>query len=99
LGNSVSIWELTIASPHNDFLKTKEQLSQFRETVRQLIVKIGKAHGKDRALAVFPTMPVACAIELGRVRMPKADSRWLIYDYNNKHNTFVPALEIGATHD
>jgi hypothetical protein len=99
LGNSVSIWELTIANPHNDFLKSKEQLSQFRETMRQLIVSIGKVHGKTTALTIFPTMPVACAVELGRIRMPKADSRWLIYDYNNKHNKFVPALEIGANHD
>jgi hypothetical protein len=97
LGEAVSIWELTIERPHNDFLKSKEQLSQFRETVRRLVVDIGKAHGKHTPVAIFPAMPVACAVELGRIRMPKADSPWIIYDQNNEHHTFMRALEIGGT--
>lgn len=99
LGDAVSIWELTIEQPHNDFLKSKEQLSKFRETVRQLIVAIGKAHGKSTPLSIFPAIPVACAVDLGRVRMPKADSPWIIYDQNSKHGRFIRALEIGADHD
>ena len=99
LGEAVSIWELTIERPNNDFLKSKEQLSQFRETARQLMVDIGRAHGKNTPLAIFPAMPVACAIELGRVRMPKADNQWVVYDHNNKHNKFISALEIGTNHD
>jgi hypothetical protein len=97
LGEKVSIWELTIERPSNDFLKSKEQLSQFRETARQLMVDIGKAHGKNTPLAVFPAMPVACAVDLGRVRMPKADGPWIIYDQNNKKGAFIRALEIGGT--
>lgn len=96
LGETVSIWELTIEHPHNDFLKTKEQLSQFREIVRQLIVEIGTAHGKQAQLAIFPAMPVACAVDLGRIRMPKADGPWIIYDQNNECNKFIRALEIGG---
>src|SRR5208337_3614043 len=95
LGEAVSIWELTIENPHNDFLKSKEQLSRYRETVRQLMVTIGKVHGKSIPISIFSAMPVACAVELGRVRMPKADSPWIIYDQNNKHNKFIRALEIG----
>ena len=98
LGGAVSIWELTIERPHNDFLKSKEQLSQFREAVRQLMIDIGKAHGKGTPLAIFPAMPVACAIDLGRARMPKADGPWVIYDQNHKHKKFIRALEIGADH-
>jgi len=95
LGEAVSIWELTIESPHNDFLKSREQLSQFRETVRKLIVDIGKTHGKHTPLSIFPAMPVACAVDLGRVRMPKADAPWIIYDQNNEYKKFVRALKIG----
>jgi len=97
LGEAVSIWELTIERPHNDFLRSKEQLSQFRKTVRQLIVDIGKEHGKHTPLAIFPAMPVACAIDLGRVRMPKADGPWIIYDQNNECKKFIRALEIRGT--
>ena len=98
LGPKVSIWELTIEHCHNDFLKSKEQLSQFRSDVRQLMVNIGMEHGKSTPLSIFPAMPVACAVELGRVRMPKADGPWIIYDQNNKHKTFIRAIEIGADH-
>lgn len=94
LGDSVSIWELMIENPNNDFLKSQEQLSLYRETIRQLMIDIGKAHGKSACLSIFPAMPVACAVELGRVRMPKADCRWNIYDQNNKLNKFIHAIEI-----
>jgi hypothetical protein len=94
IGSNVSIWELAIDKPHNDFLKSKDQLSKYRETVRKLIVQIGKAHGSNVSLSIFPAMPVACAVELGRVRMPKADMPWIIYDQNNKEKMFIKALEI-----
>ncbi len=99
LGDNVSVWELTLAKPHNDFLKSKAQLSQFRKAARWLMVEIGKAHGKTAPLTIFPAMPVACAIELGRIRMPKADNPWVIYDQNHKHRKFIRALEIGSDHD
>ena len=95
MGKAISIWELTIKKPNNDFLKSKEQLSLFRRTIRELLDEIGKAHGKQTPISIFPAMPVACAVELGRIRMPKADSRWITYDYIN--NKFFRALEIGAT--
>ncbi|MDB6035038.1 MAG: hypothetical protein JWM16_5376 [Verrucomicrobiales bacterium] len=95
LGPNVSIWELTVAQPHNDFLKSKAQLAQFRETVRKLMVDIGHAHGKNTTLSIFPAMPVACAVELGRVRMPKADAQWSFYDHNNQAKKFIAALTIG----
>ena len=96
LGKEISIWELTIDEPHNDFLKSKAQLSIFRETVRKLLVDIGKSHGKNIPLSIFPAMPVACAVDLGRVRMPKADAPWIFYDQNNKHDCFVKTLQIGG---
>lgn len=97
LGEAVSIWELTIECPHNDFLKSKKQLSQFRETTRQLIVEIGKTHGKNIPLTIFPAMPVACAVDLGRIRMPKADGPWIIFDQHNEQQQFIRALVIGGT--
>jgi len=96
LGKEVSIWELTIEKPHNDFLKGKVQLSIYRETMRKLMVDIGRSHGKTTPLSIFPAMPVACAVELGRVRMPKADMPWIIYDQNNKEKKFIKTLEISG---
>jgi len=94
VGKDVSIWELTIDDPNYDFLKCTDQLSQFRDTVRRLFVRISEKHGIDSQLKIFPAMPVSTAIEFGRVRMPKADMPWIIYDQNNKRGGFVEALRI-----
>ncbi|WP_197685406.1 SAVED domain-containing protein [Nitrospira japonica] len=96
LGEHVAIWELTIEEPHNDFLQCRMQLSGFREAARRMIAKIAKQHGQNTPLAIFPAMPVATAIELGRVRMPKADMPWIIYDHNNKTGAFAMALKISG---
>lgn len=89
-----SIWELTIENCHNDFLKSQSQLSAFRSIVRKLMVMIKEKHGQNKTLRIFPVMPVACAVELGRVRMPKADMPWIIYDHNNKAGKFIETLKI-----
>ena len=92
----MSIWELTVESKflHNDFIRSHAQLSQFRETVRKLMVSIKEQHGQSSPLHIFPAMPVSCAVEMGRVRMPKADMPWIIYDQNYKEGKFITALEI-----
>jgi hypothetical protein len=99
LGSNVSIWELTIDECHNNFLKSRPQLIAFRETARRLVGRIAEVHGQSVPLKIFPAMPVACALELGRIRMPKADMPWIIYDQNNKPGKFLCALEIGGSHD
>jgi hypothetical protein len=98
-GRNASIWELTIEDCHNNFLKSRAQLSSFREIARKLMARITEVHGQSVPLKIFPAMPVACAVELGRIRMPKADMPWLIYDQNNNARKFLSALEIGGDHD
>ena len=95
MGPNVSVWELTTDDPNNDFLKTRKQLSQFRSVVRKLLVRIASKHGNRTPLSMFLAMPVSVGIDLGRVRMPKAEMPWVIYDQNNKSGNFVKALSIG----
>ncbi len=94
LGNNVSIWKLSIEKPDNDFLKSTKQLSQFRKEIRKLMVEIKHHHGNDEELNIFPVMPIACAIEFGRSRMPKADMSWVIFDQNYASQKFEKALKI-----
>lgn len=95
LGKECAIWQVRIREPHNDFVKSREQLAQFRACLRPLFDQIKAAHGQKALLHVFPAMPVSLAIEFGRVRMPKADMPWCIYDQLNSQGGFVPALTIG----
>jgi len=94
LNEKLSIWELTVKDCHNDLLKSQAQLSMFRETVRHLLVSIKEHHGNKHPLRIFPAMPISCAVEFGRVRMPKADMPFIIYDQNNKAGKFIEAIKI-----
>ncbi|WP_336745289.1 SAVED domain-containing protein [Bacillus cereus] len=96
LGNEVSIWNLTINEPYNDFLKSKDQLRIFRETFRKLMDLIKKTHGHNNILHVFPAVPVSIAVEIGRVWMPKADLPLIVYDENRNVGGFAKAIEITA---
>ena len=90
-----SVWDITVTSPNNDLIQSELQLSKFRKILRACIVQIGEAHGKDVPIHILPAIPVSCAIDLGRARMPKADGPWHIYDFNLVHNRFEPVFAIG----
>lgn len=99
LGNDVSIWTLTIKIPNNDFMKSKSQLTAFRQTLRSLMDRIKLTHGQNNRLNIFPAMAVATAVELGRIWMPKADLPLVIYDQNKKTNNFELTLEISKNNE
>lgn len=80
LGNDVAIWSVKLANPGNDQLRTRDQLQKFRNVCRQLFAEINLKHPGLKQLEVFPVMPVAAAIELGRVHMPKADPPLFLWD-------------------
>jgi hypothetical protein len=94
LGSKVSIWTLQLRAPHNDALRTRRQLGQFRAKCRELLSRINTEHPGLDELNVFPAMPVAAAVELGRVRMPKADPPLVIYDEDRSLGGFRRALRI-----
>lgn len=94
LGQSASIWRIGVASPHNDVVKSRRQTAAFRSLVRETLEQIKARHGNGETLHLFPAMPVSLAVELGRVRMPKADMPWIVYDQVNSQAGFVRALSI-----
>ena len=94
LNSNFNVWEITIPSPHNDFVKSRQQLSAFRKCVRQMMVDIKNNHGNDVPLHIFPVMSVSCSVELGRARMPKADMPWIIYDHDIGTQEFSKSIEI-----
>ena len=95
--SEIDIWTVTLDEGEcgNDIIRCPEQLSHFREITRKAIKMIMERYGTNTPLHIFPAMPVSCAVELGRIRMPKADMPWIIYDQSNVHNSFIPTLTIG----
>ncbi|QOJ00846.1 MAG: SAVED domain-containing protein [Phycisphaeraceae bacterium] len=96
LGRDTALWTVRVPSPHNDWLCSRDQLRALRRAFRQVFDEIKAAHGQAATIHVFPAMPIAAAVEFGRVRMPKADAPMLIYDQVNERAGFVPAITLGG---
>jgi hypothetical protein len=94
LGDEASIWSISTAIPHNDVLKRPEDLAKFRRLLRQLYDEIKAKCGSGTIINLFPAMPVATAVETGRVRMPKADLPMVVWDENRQLGGFRSALEV-----
>jgi len=94
LGERACIWSIGVPEPHNDVVNSREQGADFRLLVRTTLEQIKAAHGHGETLHIFPAMPVSLAVELGRVRMPKADMPWVVYDEVHSQGGFVKAVSI-----
>jgi hypothetical protein len=94
LGNDVAIWSLTAESPHNDIMRRPEDLVEFKHHLRRLFDRIKAVHGEGAVINVFPALPNSASVEVGRVRMPKADLPLHIYDQNRSVGGFIPTLKI-----
>lgn len=96
LGEDVSVWELTIPNPNNDFIKSRDHLMQFRKIARTTLNEIKKYHGEKGEINIFPAMAASTSIELGRIWMPKADLPMIIYDQNSKKGGFMKTVKISS---
>ena len=85
-GDDASIWEVTAEDPNNDMLRSADQLAAFRQLTRKVLDDINASSAFD-SVKVFMAMPAACAVELGRVWMPKADKKLVLFDKNNTVET------------
>lgn len=80
--DNASIWEVTVGNPNMDMLRSKRQQDDFKGIVRDLLTEISNST-HDNTIAVHMAMPVACAVELGRVWMPKGHKPLELYDYRH----------------
>lgn len=92
-GEESSIWTITCTNPNNDMLKSKKQVANFRSQIRKLINEIETASDYDN-LKIFMALPVAMAVELGRIRMEKASMKWVLYDYNRELDGDIETITI-----
>jgi hypothetical protein len=92
LGEDCSIYTLQIARPFNDFMRTRKHFEDFSSEARRLFNHIKSKYNAQTPIHIFPAMPIAAAIELGRVWMPKADMPLFIYDENTANSGFFKAL-------
>tara|TARA_R110002096_G_scaffold349985_1_gene543029 strand:- start:4637 stop:5788 length:1152 start_codon:yes stop_codon:yes gene_type:complete len=94
LGSDISIWEITVDEPNRNILQTKETLVNFKNKVRDAYSGIRTIQGEQSEIHLFPVMPNSCAIETGRVWMPKVDLPLIIYDQNKNRDGFYKTITI-----
>jgi hypothetical protein len=95
LGDDVVIWSLIAEEPHNDIMRRPQDLAEFRQRLRRIFDRMKAIHGEHALINVFPALPNSAAVEVGRVRMPKADLPMRIWDQNRRVGGFVPTITIG----
>jgi len=95
LGADIPVWAIEAESPGNDVLGRPECLGTFRTLLRRAFAAIRLTHGDDAEIHVFPALPVAMAIEVGRVWMPKADLPLALWDERRDQGGFQQRLVIG----
>jgi hypothetical protein len=93
LGMNASIWSLSAVSAHNDIIRDPRDLQHFRQQMRIVLDEVKATHPSAKEIHVFAAVPVSIAVELGRIRMPKADLPFVLYD-ETKGSGFVPRLRI-----
>lgn len=94
LGDECDVYTITIDNPFNDYLKSKKHLEDFSVSIRQLFNQIKAKYNSQTPIHIFPAMPIAKAVELGRVWMPKADMPLYLYDENTANSGFEKVMEI-----
>ena len=96
LGPNVAIWAIEAANPHNDVMRRRGDLAEFRRRIRSVFNDIKAFHGEHEVIHLFAAMPVSAAVEVGRAWMPKADLPLGLYDQNRRVKGFAPTFEING---
>jgi hypothetical protein len=92
--NRAPMYTITISQPRRDFLQSKEQLELFRSEWFKLIAQVRSDFGEDCIIHLFPAIPVAIAVEIGRSLLPKSDPTMIVYDQDKEHGGFQAVLTL-----
>jgi len=94
LGPDVAIWSVAASKPHNDIVRSRDDLAAFAEVFRGTLDAIKTHHGEDIVVHLFSAVPVSAAVEIGRSWQPKSHPPLRVYDQNRTLGGFVPVHDI-----
>lgn len=94
LGNQVSEYQITVSEPSQHFLKTKKQLEIFSHEYRKLLNVIQLKHGRNCKILLLLAVPVAIAVECGRVIVPTKDPEIYACEYFKDGGGYKSVLRI-----
>lgn len=94
LGESTSIWEITIDNPNKNFVKNSKIQQTFKNCLEEVLSDIHLKSPDVDFINIFPAVPQSIAICIGQVRMPKAQKPYVVYDENRKTKGFLKTITI-----
>ncbi len=89
-------YHLLHGNPGLDRMRTRAHRDAFRTAWANVLTAIAAVHGNQTLVHVFAAVPNAAAIEMGRVRLPKAHPPLALYDYNHACSGWIRAFTLGA---
>jgi hypothetical protein len=90
LGGAFHHYEIRSTDLSPSVLKAHGDLQRFGETFLSTLSQIVAQHPEISEVSLFPAMPVAAAVELGRQKLPKGHPRFRVYDYRS--GSFSPTI-------
>ena len=96
IDDSFSVYEITLESavPNPLFLRTREDLTRFKDIYQACMRTIMKNHSGVKTIHLFPAVPAPIAILCGRELFPKVDPALRVYDYDKAQGGFTFKLEV-----
>jgi hypothetical protein len=81
-------------TPDPTFLRSEQDLHNFRVAYQQALGIIVRNHGLIQVIHLFPAVPAPVAVLCGRELLPKAYPGLLVYDYDKSKGGFTLQLRI-----
>jgi hypothetical protein len=96
IDGSYSVYELSLKNhtPDPTFLRTKQDLENFRVAYQTALSSITHEHGLLKSLHFFPAVPAPVAILCGRELLPKVHPELLVYDFDKQKVGFTYQLKV-----
>jgi hypothetical protein len=91
-----SVYELTLSNmtPNPTFLRTRQDLEEFRNQYQLAIATIAREHPGIQQIEFFPAVPAPVAVLCGRELLPKVHPALRVYDYDKHKKGFIYQLTI-----
>ena len=95
IDRSFHVYEITLAgrTPGTDFLRTRQNLADFRSSFRRFLDRLQQNHGQVDEVHLFPAVPAPIAIACGHDPL-KAHPRLVVYDLDKAGRSFTYQLRI-----
>ena len=94
-GEVCDYWVLAADEPSYNWLTSPSQLVVFRSMIEDIFNDI-RGRSKCEEIHLFMAVPCACAVEVGRAWMPKADKPLCLYNLNPNGDQYINVLNIKA---